>query len=93
MLGIFNNPIVIEFLKKDILEKNELDRDIIYDYTQWSLAEIIDKSKTELFEFQKELDNEKRIIVFQIRKNASDYLTAYQENIKPYKERLGAIKK
>jgi len=93
ILGIFNNPKVIELLKQDVLEKKNTERQISSDYNQWSLADIIDKSKTELFEFQKKLDNEKRLIVFQIRRSASDYLTAYQEHIKPYKERLGAIKK
>jgi hypothetical protein len=93
MLGIFGNSKVIELLKQDVLEKKNTERQISSDYNQWSLADIIDKSKTELFEFQKKLDNEKRLIVFQIRRSASDYLTAYQKHIKPYKERLGAIKK
>lgn len=93
MLGIFDNPEVIELMKQDVLEEKKLDRQIRTDYNQWSLAEIIDKSKTELFEFQKKLNSEQRLLVFQIRRTASDFLIVYQEKIKPYKERLGAMKK
>lgn len=99
MLGILNNEIIIKWLKEDVQNKGGYlkfrEEKLIEDgYYCWSIARLIERHKTELFEFQNSLPTrELSTNVFRIRDQARINLQTYENNIKKFKQKLVDVKK
>jgi len=93
MLGIMNNPKVIEFLKADV--KKGYDYDLMRDsgYKFWSVANIVISHQTELFKFQKTLSDSQSKVMFNVRDSAQNNLKKYHRKIIAYEDILGRLKK
>jgi len=75
ILGILDNPIIIELLKEDLShnkEFNELEQE---GYTQWTIAPIIEKHRADLLDFQNKLTLESTMDTLRkIRKKANQWI-------------------
>lgn len=85
MLGILDNPIILKYLKEDILEKSDEFNQTVY--KDWAVARIIDKNKADLLEFQTHLIPENQRTLRSIRSQASQNLFN-NDNLKNFREKL-----
>ena len=88
MLGILDSPSIITNLKDDISQGFSLEELKYCGYVLWPVANIIHRHQTDLFKFQQTVDEQKRIILFDIRIAAKHNLPKYQRNILEYKKKL-----
>lgn len=88
-LGLFNNEIVIDMLKRDIKERGLNEEQLFaMGYSFWSLSKIINLHKRDLFQFSNKLDKEKSLVVFRVRKKATDNLKEYESIYPFYDEKI-----
>lgn len=89
MLGLLNNKIVIEMLKREIM-RGHIDYESLVNegYGSWAVAKLIEDSRKELFDFQNTLGEKESLIVFRIRKHAKDHLSTYHLHYSLYKDKL-----
>ena len=92
MLGELDNPIVIKFLKLDIEEFNTALGNLQTWYSSFHLGPIIQKYRTELFNFAHGLPDDKKTALFNIRLTSKNYAKIYDKNIIRFKEKLKEVK-
>ena len=94
MLGIIESPSVIKFLKLNFEEFNITSlREVIHQYSDYRVAPIIEKYRTDLFNFSHELVDEKKELLFQIRTNAVRSIRGFKENITKFNKKLKDVKR
>jgi hypothetical protein len=95
ILGILNNEIIIDFIKKEIKQYNQ-DFEAINSqgYTVWTVANIIEEYSDDIFNFQNSLNDEKlSLTIFQLRKRAQENLIYYKEHYPKFKIKLMELEK
>jgi hypothetical protein len=89
ILGILDNSVIIDFIKKEINLKHEFEAIENQGYIVWAVAKIIEEHSEDLFNFQNSLNDEKLILtIFRLRKKAQENLVAYNENYPRFKNKL-----
>ena len=93
ILGELDNPIVIKFLKLDIEEFNlAFLNNIQNQYSSFHLGPIIQKYRTELFNFSHGLPDDKKTVLFSIRLSLKNSTKVYERSIIRFKEKLIEVK-
>lgn len=90
ILALFNNPIVIEFLKKDVeVWHKDFDKLSNEGYCTWAIAKIVEDNLENLFEFQNKLEKESdSLTIFKIRRNARNMLLTYENSYPEFERKL-----
>lgn len=88
ILGILKDEMLISLLKDEIKKGTSYTKLVDWGFTSWQVAELIDNSASELFEFQNKLSQESiSKVVFKIRSHARKNVEAMEKDEKEFRKK------